>query len=201
MCKLRSILEVDFLNKLFLFKVRSILEVEFVSEKSRSINEVRKKSVLNQHKAICCDNCNQWVHIKCNNLNDLDYKLLKSKNENWYCILCTPEILLFCQINEKMFIPKGNLNKPTDALVNLMNQLNNFTEDEKENELNVPNCKYRDTNYFKNLTKDFKRKDLSFFHMNVCSLTNNSDDFNVLLSELNFSFDILAITETRIKKD
>ena len=34
--------------------------------------------------------------------------------------------------------------------------------------------------------------------MNVCSL---ADDFNILLSELNVSFDILAITETRIKKD
>ena len=93
-----------------------------------------------------------------------------------------------------MSIPKGNLNKSTDALVNLMNQLNNFTDDEKENELNLPNCKYRDTDYFKNLTKDFKRKALSFFHMNVCSLTKYFDDFNI-------SFDILAITETRIKKD
>ena len=38
----------------------------------------------------------------------------------------------FCQINEKMPIPKGNLNKPTDALVNFMNQLINSTDDEKE---------------------------------------------------------------------
>ena len=52
-----------------------------------------------------------------------------------------------------MSISKGNLNKPTDALVNLMNQLNNFTNDEKENELNLPNCKYGDTDYCKNLTK------------------------------------------------
>ena len=97
---------------------------------------VCKKSVLNQHKAICCHHCYQWVHIKFNNLNDLDYNLLKSKNENWYCILCTPEILPFCQINEKMSILKGNLNKPTDALVILMSmsQLNNFTDHEKENE-------------------------------------------------------------------
>ena len=124
---------------------------------------VCKKSVLNQHKAICCDHCNQWVHIKCNNLNDLDYNLLKSKNENWYCILCTPEILQFFQINEKVFLPIGNLNKPTDALVNLMNEFNNFTDDKKENELNFPNGKYRDTGYFKNLTKYFKRKTLSFF--------------------------------------
>ena len=44
-----------------------------------------------------------------------------------------------------MSILKGNLNKPTGALVNLMNQLNNFTDDKKENEINLPNCKYRDT--------------------------------------------------------
>ena len=70
-----------------------------------------------------------------------------------------------------------------------MNQFNNFTDDEKENELNLRNCKYRDTDYFKNLTIDFTRKALSFFHMNVCSLTKTFDDFNILLSELNFSFE------------
>ena len=53
-----------------------------------------------------------------------------------------------------------------------MNHLNNFTDDDEENELNLPNCKYRDLDYFKNLTKYFKRKSLSFFHMNVCSLTS-----------------------------
>ena len=31
---------------------------------------------------------------------------------------------------------------------------------------------------------------LSFFHMNVCSLTNNFDDFNIILRDLNVSFDI-----------
>ena len=79
------------------------------------------------------------------------------------------------------------------------NQLNNFTDDEKENQLNLPNCKYRDTDYFRKFTKDFKRKVLSFFHMNVCSLTKNFDDFNILLSNVNVGFDIFAITETRSK--
>ena len=63
----------------------------------------------------------------------------------------------------------------------------------------MQNCKYRDPDYFKNLTKDFK--DLSFFHMSVYSLTKNFDDTNILLNELNVSFDILAITESKIKKD
>ena len=152
---------------------------------------VCKNSVLNQHKAVCCEHYNQWVHIRCNNLNGTEYNHLKSKNKNCYCILCTSEILSFCQINEKTSIPKGNLNKPTGALVNLMNQLNNFTVDEKENELNLLICKYRVTDY---LTKDFKRRD-------VCSFTKKFDDFNILLSELNVSFDILAITESRISKE
>ena len=70
---------------------------------------------------------------------------------NRYCILCTSEILPFCQINEKMYIPKGHLNKPTGALVNIMNHLNNFTDDEKENELNLSNCKYRERQTVSNI--------------------------------------------------
>ena len=37
--------------------------------------------------------------------------------------------------------------------------------------------------------------------MTICSLTKNSDDFNIILSELNVSFEILAIPESGIKKD
>ena len=141
------------------------------------------------------------VHIKCNDLNDLDYNLLKSKNEFWYCILCTYEILPFCTVNSVMSHPKGSLNKPTGALINLMNQLNNFTDDEKENKLKLPNSKYRDTDYFQQLSRNFKRKTVPFFHMNICSLTKNFDDFDTLLNDLNVNFDILAITESCIKKD
>ena len=159
---------------------------------------VCKKSVLNQHKAICCS---QWVHIKCNDLNDLDYNHLKSKNEFWYCILCTSEILPFCTVNSIMLPPKGSLNKPTDALINHINQLNNFTDDEKENDLKLPHCKYREVDYFQKLSKNFKRKTLSFFHMNICSLTKTFDDFNIALNDLNVNCDILVITETSIKID
>ena len=63
-----------------------------------------------------------------------------------------------------------------------MNQLNNFTDDEKENELNLPNSKYRDPDYFKNLTKDFKRKVLSFFPYECLLTYEKFDDFNMLLS-------------------
>ena len=115
---------------------------------------VWKKGVLNQHKVICCDHCNQWVLIKYNHLNDLGYNLLKSNNVFWYCILHTSEILPFCTFNSIISLPKGNLSKPTGALISLINQLNNFTDDKKENELQFPNCKYREIDYFPRASKN-----------------------------------------------
>ena len=110
-------------------------------------------------------------------------------------------MLPFCIVKSIMPLPKGNLNKPTGALIDLMNQLNNFTNDEKQNELKLPNCKHREIDYFQKLSKNFKRKVLPFFHMNVCSLTKNFDGFSILLNDLNVNFYILAITESHIKKD
>ena len=78
-----------------------------------------------------------------------------------------------------MFLPKGSVNKRTGALINLMNQLNSFINF-KENELKLQNCKYREIDYFQKLSRNFKRKTLSFFHMNVCLLTKNFDDFNII---------------------
>ena len=67
--------------------------------------------------------------------------------------------------------------------------------------MKLPNCKYREIDYFQKLSKNFKRKTLSFFHINICSFIKNFDDFNILLTDLNVNFDILAITKSRIRKD
>ena len=94
-----------------------------------------------------------------------------------YCVhLKSFHFILFNSINPLL---KGNLNKPTGALINLMSQLNNFSDQEKENNLKLKNCKYREIDYFQKISKNFKRT-LSFFHMNVCLL----DDFNILLNNL-----------------
>ena len=110
-------------------------------------------------------------------------------------------MLPFCTVNSIMSLLKENLNKPTEALISLLNQFHNFTDDEEKNELKLRNCKYREIYYFQKFSKNFKKSTLSFFQMNVCSLTKNFNDFNILLNESNISFDILAITDSHIKKD
>ena len=32
-------------------------------------------------KGICCGLCRKWIHIKCNNLNNLHYEYLKSNDK------------------------------------------------------------------------------------------------------------------------
>ena len=95
-----------------------------------------------------------------------------------------------------MSLPKGNLNKPTGALINLMNQLNKFTDFVKENELKLPNCKYREIYYFLMLFQNFHFSTSMYVH-----LPKTLTFFKILLNDLNVNFDILAITETQIKKN
>ena len=45
-----------------------------------------------------------------------------------------------------------------------------------------------------------KNKSLSLFSINVCSLNNNFDDFQHLLSCTKTNFDVITISETRIPK-
>ena len=54
-----------------------------------------EKNVSDKDKAVQCDLCELWVHIKCNNLNYLDYRYLQNSNKSWYCIECCSMIFPF----------------------------------------------------------------------------------------------------------
>ena len=99
------------------------------------------------------------------NLNELDYKYLKSKDETWYCKTCIQEILPFS--NKTINPNKINLsNAGIDPNLKIfLCQLNNLSEKENNDNENLPNCKYRDISYFSNLDMELKLKCLSFFHL------------------------------------
>ena len=44
-------------------------------------------------------------------------------------------------------------------------------------------------------------KGTNFFHMNISLLTYNFDQLHALLSEININFDLIGVTERRLKKD
>ena len=151
-------------------------------------------------KAIYCDLCIKWIHIRCNNVNDLDYEYHENNDETWYCKTCIQEILPFC--NKKINLNKINLgNAGIDPnLKNLLCQLNNLSEKENIDNENLPNCKYRDISYFSNLDVELKSKCLSFFHLSLNPLSKIFDSFNHLINELKSEFDVLGISKSRVLK-
>ena len=44
-------------------------------------------------------------------------------------------------------------------------------------------------------------KGTNFFHINISSLTYNFDQLHTLISEININFDLIGVTEGRLKKD
>ena len=61
-------------------------------------------------------------------------------------------------------------------------------------------CEYRDITYFSNFDVELKSKCLSFFHLNINSLSKHFDNFNHLINKLKLEFDIMDISESRILK-
>ena len=109
------------------------------------------------------------VHHTGNAFSDIDYALLQNKNEPWYCIPCTEVIFPFSHIDKKKSNISKSLSRPSPSLVKVINQLNNFTEETKDYDENLPNCQYRDFEYFQNFSGKFKSKSLSLLHLNIYS--------------------------------
>ena len=178
------------------------------------------KNDYDKEHAIQCDICNFSVHIKCNNLNYIDYKHLQGNNGLWYCITCSSSIFPFKFLNNKnsasLVISQTEANNynfvsnnsslllnPSQKPINLVNQFNNNTIIDNDNKVtdNFIHSKYFDTDEIQKLKILNKEKCLSLFHVNTCSLSKNFDELQHLLKITNKNFDVIAITETSIRKD
>ena len=56
---------------------------------------IYQKAVFKKHNAVCCDLCNECIHIACNNLHKKNYKLLQGSSTKWFCINYTKKELLY----------------------------------------------------------------------------------------------------------
>ena len=86
------------------------------------------------------------------------------------------------------------------GLALLFNQFNNAIPENNNDPENVIQSKYYDIDELQQLKIPNKEKSLSLFHINSCSLNKNFEELQNLLQSTNTQFDVIAITETRIKK-
>ena len=92
--------------------------------------------------------------------------------------------------------------KPPSNLNTLFNQFNTSSQTYGFKDLkNVIKCKYYNIEEVQTMKIPNKKNYLSLFHINTCSLTKSFEDLNCLLKTINTSFDVIAISETRLLKN
>ena len=169
------------------------------------------KNVTDNENAILCDLCQRWVHIKCNDLNYMDYKYLQGCNKPCYCLSSTNTLFPFGNLNNQNFLnlignnnaftssKTKNLNsslllKTTPDLALLFNQLNNAIPENHSDLGNVIQSKYHDIDELKTKKNFNKENSLSLFHTNSFSSNKNFEELQILLQFTNINFDVIART-------
>ena len=157
--------------------------------------------VAKNHKAVKCDNCDLWIHIKCNKINVQTFNLLINDNTVWYCLTCSNKLYPFSALNDNVFHSttqdktikfKAFTRKRSSTGNVIIDKLNDtISESDLEN-----SSQYFEVDDFNKAFNSSNHKGINFFRMNISSLLFNFDQLHTLLSEINISFDVIGITET-----
>ena len=132
-------------------------------------------TVARNHRALNCDQCEKWCHIRCGNVKPSDYKNLQRLTTfDWSCRGClqTTEIIANSFRNETILTP-------VTATTNNNTELTESREDP-----------------FLVLKQSVGDKNLKIGHLNINGLVNKLCEVQHLLYVV--KFDLLGITETHL---
>ena len=151
--------------------------------------KVFNNPVGKNHKAVECDNCGSWVHIKCNKINTQTYKCLQKESCAWYCISWSSKIFPFSNLNEDDF-HKTTHGREVKFLTITKKKKRNQNKQiliEKLNDAIDKEDFKNSSSYFhvNELNSNFSEKKLNstnFLHMNISSICRNFDELQPLLA-------------------
>ena len=135
---------------------------------------------------------------RCNYITTKTYKKLQNDTDPWFCKCCIKSQIPFSSVNNAQLNHLNEINKPSDY-TKTYNEEYLFSQTEiipGEN----PNCnQYYDLDDLNTINTN-KLKN-SYFHLNISSLSYHFDELQDLLSDINFKFDIIGITESKIQSN
>ena len=154
------------------------------------------KAVAKNHNAVCCDICNLWVHIKCNNMTKLCYRKLQQSHEPWDCQKCIKQVLpsselTYSQLNS---ITKGKFVSSPKKIIqeNNLSFLVDKSGTSVKNDCLTPNKIYKQLSTI-SPTSNF------YLHMYISSLPYHFDDLKYLVENCQIKLKVIGITECRLR--
>ena len=162
-----------------------------------------KKTIARNLHPVQCRSCQKNFHKKCARL-----PLNKTFN-NWTCHDCTGLEFPFCKLSNEEFlgtingidnIDETKLNLlPSFSLQTLLDKISNAYIETGEFESETVNSKYYSPIDF--LARKFPKSKFSILHLNIVSIQSRINELRELLAFLDFPFDLIEISETKLKTD
>ena len=156
--------------------------------------KICEKTAVSNHNAICCDICNKWVHIFCNNISSYYYRKLQKDSTPWYCKNCLKQVLPYNKLTDYQLKALMLGKVLTSPKLLSTNDYLLFPDEECENaaktELMTPDDFYQINNNNSNNL---------FLHMNISSVSYHIDDLNTFIMNCKNKPKVIGISECRIK--
>ena len=170
-----------------------------------------KNSVMNNQKAIECDSCKLWAHIKCDGTSSDTYRQMMEDVSNsdtpWYCLVCRIRInhnhfpFTLSDNTELNNIVKADSLRMAELFPSfeVLTEISNFSNlnaiDIDSNISTNVNCNYYAVDEFHKLHNN-NSFNFSLFHSNVNGLDTHFENLHEFLSGNPIEFDVINITET-----
>jgi hypothetical protein len=176
------------------------------------------RGVKRNDRSLSCTTCESILHFKCLPAYQInDFKYAKVTDNSWSCPICLRELFPLYDIEENDFIIHFFNNhdlRDAERLAEVLFDPYELSEvggvlediDPDDNYLNVlasqtiHKCKYYLPNALRNTLENSKLPiNFSIMHLNIRSTKKNFRGLQLLLHNLNHSFDCIAITESWLK--
>ena len=168
-----------------------------------------------------CSSCKSLIHSKCSNITDVKNNFHHFKGK-WECPACHNHKYPFTQIDNKTLIDDIPFNSNLDNTSRFKPEINideklklvlsyaqktswhsythasekeNFSNDDDIFENYKPDFEYYGIDTFRKQKNTWKNE-FGVFHTNICSLQANIENLEDLLSDLQYEFNVIALTET-----
>ena len=168
------------------------------------------KAIRKNQNGIYCNNSNHWLHVKCTNLTNEEFKLLCKQDDDipWCCNHCILDVLPFRNVTNSEFLEQHQFCSKKNLTFQLdPNELNELFVDDSIQLSNVNDIDYHDffdiSYYFsensENIIAIMQTQSSSILitmHINIRSLPANFDKLQSLLANMKLKPHILSINET-----
>lgn len=162
-----------------------------------------KKRINSDNTIICCSDCKRYFHSNCSSISFEQFRATSS----WTCVKCIEQILPFSSLENENFrltmeaknLPFGEhiSANPSLKIQTLLDKLPGDTWGNGDYICDLTNSKYYTPSEF--LSSKLPKDSFSMFHINIASLSLHIDDLRTIISLLDHPFDIIAVSETKIK--